>query len=183
MAKISNKPIIIPAGVTVTVENGVATVKSPKGELTVDILPGINLELGDNQVVVKKLNEEAQTKAYEGLIKSLLRNTFIGLTTGYQKTLKLVGTGYRVAAMGKGITLSVGFSHQVDMQPLAGVELKVEGQDTIVVSGYDKQKVGQMAANIREVRPPEPYKGKGIRYEDEIVRRKQGKAAASGGAK
>jgi large subunit ribosomal protein L6 len=178
MAKISNKPIIIPAGVNVVVEKEVVTIKGPKGELRVKMLPKLALEIGEGQVVVKQEDTFDQTKAFAGLIKSLLKNSFVGVTEGFSKTLKLVGTGYRVSSVGKGISLAVGFSHTVEVEPMLGVELKVEGQDTIVVSGYDKQAVGQMAANIRKVRPPEPYKGKGIRYVDEVVRRKQGKTAA-----
>jgi large subunit ribosomal protein L6 len=178
MAKISNKPIAIPSGVTVVVEDGAVRVKSSKGELVSQMLPGLKLEIGDDQLVVQMQNQQTQTKAFAGLLKALVRNSFVGLTTGFSKTLKLVGTGYRVSAQGKGISLAVGFSHTVEIVPPEGVELKVEGQDTIKVSGFDKQLVGQVAANIRKVRSPEPYKGKGIRYEDEVVRRKQGKTAA-----
>ena len=178
MAKISNKPIIIPAGVTAVVENGQVCIKGPKGELQVSLLPSLTVEIDNDQLTVKQADQQQQTKAFAGLIKALLRNSFIGVTQGYTKTLKLVGTGYRVSAQGKGISLAVGFSHTVEFMPPEGIELKVEGQDTIVVTGFDKQQVGQVAANIRKVRPPEPYKGKGIRYEDEVVRRKQGKTAA-----
>lgn len=178
MAKISSKPIIIPAGVTAAVENGQIVVKGPKGQLMVNLLPKISLDIQDNQVVVKRADDTNQSKAFMGLIKALLRNACLGVSDGYSKTLKLVGTGYRVAAAGKGISLAVGFSHPVEVFPPENITLTVTGQDTITVSGFDKQAVGQMAANIRAVRPPEPYKGKGIRYEDEIVRRKQGKAAA-----
>ncbi len=178
MAKISSKPIIIPAGVTAVVENGLITVKGPKGQSVINLLPKISLEFGDNEVVVKRADETSQAKAFMGLIKALLRNAFIGVSQGYTKTLKLVGTGYRVTASGKGVTLAVGYSHTVEMMPPADITFTVVGQDTIQVTGHDKQVVGQAAANIRSVRPPEPYKGKGIRYEDEIVRRKQGKAAS-----
>jgi len=178
MAKITNKPIIIPSGVTASVENGEVVIKGSKGSLKVTILPGIEVQLDADKLTVKQLNDENQTKAFVGLIKALIRNSIEGVTNGYTKTLKLVGTGYRVQAQGKGISLAVGFSHTVEFMPPEGVELAVEGQDTIKVSGFDKQQVGQVAANIRKVRPPEPYKGKGIRYEDEVVRRKQGKTAA-----
>ena len=178
MAKISNKPIIIPAGVTAAVENGEVKVKGPKGELAVQLLPKISVEITGNELVVRQKDDENQTKAFAGLIKALIRNHLKGVTDGYSKTLKLVGTGYRVAAQGSGVSLAVGFSHTVEFAPPAGITLKVEGQDTIIVSGFDKQQVGQVAANIRKIRPPEPYKGKGIRYEDEVVRRKQGKTAA-----
>ncbi len=178
MAKITNKPIIIPSGVTASVENGEVVIKGSKGSLKVTILPGIEVQLDADKLTVKQLNDENQTKAFVGLIKALIRNSIEGVTNGYTKTLKLVGTGYRVQAQGKCISLAVGFSHTVEFMPPEGVELAVEGQDTIKVSGFDKQQVGQVAANIRKVRPPEPYKGKGIRYEDEVVRRKQGKTAA-----
>lgn len=178
MAKISSKPIIIPAGVTAAVENGQIIVKGPKGQLMVNLLPKISLEINESNAVVKRADESSQSKAFMGLIKSLLRNAFIGVSEGYSKTLKLVGTGYRVAANGKGITLAVGFSHPVEIMPPENIAFTVVAQDTLKVSGFDKQVVGQVAANVRRVCPPEPYKGKGIRYEDEIVRRKQGKAAA-----
>ncbi len=178
MAKISNKPIIIPAGATAVVENGEVKVKGPKGELTVKLLPKISISIAEGQAVISRSDDSAQAKSFAGLIKALLRNAFEGVTTGYTRTLKLVGTGYRVTAQGKGISLAVGFSHTVEVTPPENITLTVEGQDTIKISGHDKQAVGQMAANIRKIRPPEPYKGKGIRYEDEIVRRKQGKTAA-----
>ncbi len=179
MAKISSKPIIIPSGVEIAVENGVVKIKGPKGQLTVQLLPKISLDIKDNQLVVQKADDSNQTRAFMGLIKSLLRNAFIGVTEGYSKTLKLVGTGYRVTSQGKGISLAVGFSHTVDFVPPENITLTVIGQDTIKISGYDKQAVGQVAANIRALRPPEPYKGKGIRYDGEIVRLKPGKAAAT----
>lgn len=160
------------------VENGQIIVKGPKGQSTINLLPKISLDLNDDKIVVKRADDSNQAKAFMGLIKALLRNAFVGVTEGYSKTLKLVGTGYRVASQGKGLNLAVGFSHTVDVQPPEGITFTVVGQDTIKISGYDKQVVGQVAANIRAIRPPEPYKGKGIRYEDEIVRRKQGKAAA-----
>ncbi|MCL2110368.1 50S ribosomal protein L6 [Microgenomates group bacterium] len=177
MAKISNKPITIPQGIAVSQEGQVLTVSNNKGKLTIDILSGIAVTINADSVVVSKLNDEDQTRAFEGLIKSLLKNAFIGLTDGYQKTLKLVGTGYRVAASGQGLTLNVGYSHPVEFQAPPNITLAIEGTNLIKVSGFDKQLVGQAAANIRALRPPEPYKGKGIRYEDEVVRRKAGKTA------
>ncbi|MDR0462736.1 MAG: 50S ribosomal protein L6, partial [Pseudomonadales bacterium] len=147
------------------------------GETKIALLPKIKVELGEGQLVVSKEAADNTTKAYEGLLKSLIRNALIGVSEGYSKTLKLVGTGYRVTAQGKGISLAVGFSHPVEMSAPEGITIAVEGQDTIKVSGHDKQQVGQVAADIRAVKKPEPYKGKGIRYEDEVVRRKPGKAA------
>ncbi|MBD3279092.1 MAG: 50S ribosomal protein L6 [Candidatus Pacebacteria bacterium] len=177
MSKIGKKPVDIVSGVTVQVEADQVVVKGPKGELTAPILPGIKVETKDNQVQVSPLNNQRQTRAYHGLVRSLIENHVIGVTKGYQKTLKLVGTGYRAKAAGQNVSVTVGFSHPVEIKPLTGVTLKVEGNDTIHVSGADKQAVGQMAAQIRAIRPPEPYKGKGIRYEDEVVSRKPGKTA------
>ena len=178
MAKISNKPIDIPAGVNCTLENNQVVIQNSKGQLRVDLHPGLQIDIKDNQLVVNQLNEIKATKAFAGLVKSLIKNAFVGLTDGYSKTLKLVGTGYRVAAAGKNLNLAVGFSHPVIFEAPANVTLVVEGTDTIKIAGFDKQLVGQVAANIRKIRPPEPYKGKGIRYEDEVVRKKAGKTAA-----
>lgn len=179
MAKIANKPISTPQEVKLELSSEAVTVTGPKGQLQVKTLPGVKVTITDAGVVVEGENQLQQTKAFVGLFKALLKNSLVGVTSGYSKTLKLVGTGYRVSAVGKNISLAVGFSHTVEIAAPAGIELKVEGQDTIKVSGFDKQAVGQFAANIRKVRPPEPYKGKGIRYENEVVRRKQGKAAAT----
>lgn len=178
MSRIGNTPITIPSGVTVTIAEGKVTVKGTKGELSVELLKGIKVEQKDDKIVVSRTNDERQTRAFHGLIRSLIENHVTGVTEGYKKTLKMVGTGYRVATKGAGITLSVGFSHPVDFSAPAGVSIKVEGNDTIHIEGIDKQAVGQVAANIRKIKPPEPYKGKGIRYEDEVVRKKAGKTAA-----
>lgn len=178
MSRIGRTPISIPQGVTVTATNDTVTVKGPKGELVTAVPKLITVTVAEGLVQVSRANDEKATKALHGLVRSLVNNTILGVTEGYKKTLKLVGTGYRVKAQGQGIQLSVGYSHPVDIAPVAGITLKVEGTDTIHIEGTDKQKVGQTAAEIRKVRPPEPYKGKGIRYEDEVVRRKQGKAAA-----
>ena len=178
MSRIGLKTISVPQGVTVTVDKVLVTVKGPKGQLTVDLLPGINVSVADGAIAITRKGEDKQTRAYHGLIRSLVHNSVFGVTQGYKKTLKLIGTGYRAKSQGVGIQLAVGFSHPVDVTPDVGITLKVDGTDTIHIEGIDKQAVGQMAANIRKIRPPEPYKGKGIRYEDEEVRRKQGKAAA-----
>ncbi len=178
MSRIGNKVIDIPSGVTVTVSGNEVVVKGAKGELKVGLMPAITVAVADNKVTVSRSNDERQTKAYHGLIRSLVNNCIIGVGQGYEKTLKLVGTGYRVAAKGAGVSLSLGFSHQVEVQPDPGITLAVEGQDTIYVRGIDKHAVGQQAANIRKLRPPEVYKGKGIRYHDEVVRKKAGKTAA-----
>ncbi len=178
MSKIGRKPVSIPSGVTLDVQTNQVVVKGPKGELTVVLHPGVTVTVEEGQILVGRTNNESQTKAFHGLIRSLLENQVEGVNTGFKKTLKLVGTGYRVSPKGQSISLAVGFSHPVVIDPLPGVKITPEGTDTIHIEGVDKQAVGQMAANIRKVRPPEPYKGKGIRYEDEVVRRKQGKAAA-----
>lgn len=178
MSRIGNKPITLPSTVTLTINDEKVIVRGSKGELSVDLLPGIKVEQKENQIVVSRSNDERQTRAFHGLIRSLIENHVDGVTKGYKKTLKMVGTGYRVASKGVGINLSVGFSHQVEFIPPKGVTLTVEGNDTIQIEGIDKQAVGQVAANIRKIKPPEPYKGKGIRYEDEVVKKKAGKTAA-----
>lgn len=179
MSRIGRTPIQIPEDVTVTIDDKQIVVKGPKGELTIPAKNGVKVLVEDNQVKVDRTNDRDQTRANHGLIRSLINNNIIGVTEGYQKTLKMVGTGYRVQAQGKDLNLQVGFSHDVSYQSPEEITLKVEGNDTIVVSGIDKQQVGQVAAEIRQVKPPEPYKGKGIRYEGEHVRRKQGKAAVA----
>lgn len=178
MSRIGKKRITIPSGVTVTIQDEGVEVSGSGNTLVVPRFKGISVDVEQDEIMVKRLNDEKQTKAFHGLQRSLLFNAVIGVSQGYKKTLKLIGTGYRVKAQGKGIELSVGFSHPVEVLAPNGITLTVEGNDTVVVSGSDKQSVGETAANIRKVRPPEPYKGKGIRYEDEVVRRKQGKAAA-----
>lgn len=178
MSKIGRTAISIPAGVTVTINNGAVTVKGPKGELTTQAFPKITVVVEDNEVKVGRQSEEREVKALHGLVRSLINNNIIGVTEGYSKTLKLIGTGYRVQAKGAGLALSVGFSHPVDVAETPGVKFVVKGNDTLVVEGIDKHMVGQVAANVRKIKPPEPYQGKGIRYVDEVVRRKQGKAAA-----
>lgn len=179
MSKIGRRPISIPSGVTVTVADGTVVVKGTKGELITPLVFGVNVQVTNDQILVTRRNDEKQTKANHGLIRSLLNNNVIGVTDGFKKVLKMVGTGYRVQKAGTGLKLQVGFSHDVTYSPLQDVTLDVEGNDTIIIMGINKQHVGQVAAEIHAIKPPEPYKGKGIRYQDEIIRRKQGKAAAS----
>ncbi len=176
MSKIGRTPIIKPANTTVTVQDNLVHIKGPKGEQKVEIATGIAIEIESERILVSRKNELRQTKANHGLVRSLLQNAILGVTEGYSKVLKLVGTGYRAQAQGQGLQLALGFSHPVIVSAIPGITFKVENQDTITVSGIDKQSVGQVAANIRALRPPEPYQGKGIRYADEEVRRKQGKA-------
>lgn len=178
MSRIGRKAITLPSGVTVEVKANEVIVKGPKGQLTSPLFENITVTVADGEVIVGRTAEDGQVKAYHGLVRSLVNNNITGVQGDYKKTLKLVGTGYRATQKGKDINLSLGFSHPVIFEAPAGITLKVEGTDTIYVTGIDKQAVGQVAANIRKIKPPEPYKGKGIRYEDEVVRRKQGKAAA-----
>lgn len=178
MSKIGRKPLALPTGVTLTTQGAEIVVKGTKGELKAPLFPHILIAVADGEVRVTRDSEDRQTKAFHGLTRSLIENHIEGVTKGFKKTLKLVGTGYRVTTKGAGISLALGFSHPVDVKPPQGVKLSIDGNDTIFVEGIDKQAVGQAAADIRALKPPEPYKGKGIRYEDEIVRRKQGKAAA-----
>lgn len=178
MSRIGNTAITIPSGVTVTQTGEMISVKGPKGELQVHVESGVSVVMENESIKVSRSNNENQTKAFHGLVRSLLNNAVTGVTTGYRKTLQLVGTGYRAAARGQGLTLSLGFSHPVIVEAVPGVTFTLEGNDVIHIDGIDRQKVGQVAADIRKVRPPEPYKGKGIRYQDEVVRRKAGKTAA-----
>lgn len=179
MSKIGKKFIPLASGVSVEVANNKVTVKGPKGVLEVDVPKGITVKLEDNLVKVERKNNQRQTKAFHGLVRSLINNAVIGVSEGYKKTLKLVGTGYRVAAKGKNLSLSVGYSHTVEFTPPEEVSVKVEGNDTIIVEGIDKQLVGEVAANIRKIKPPDAYKGKGIRYEDEVVHTKPGKTTSA----
>ncbi len=179
MSRIGKKTISVPSGVTVTVQPTQVTVAGPKGSLVAPLFEGITVAVADALVTVSRTNEEIQTRAYHGLVRSLIACNIKGVTEGYKKTLKLVGTGYRVTQKGAGLSLAVGYSHPVDVAAMPGITLKVEGNDTIAIDGIDKQLVGQVAADIRAIRPPEPYKGKGVRYENEVVKTKPGKTAAS----
>jgi large subunit ribosomal protein L6 len=176
MSRIGRLPIDIPSGVTVTAENGVIAVKGPKGELSLTVASPIEVAIADNQVVVTRPNDERLSRSLHGLTRTLISNQIIGVTEGYTKGLEVVGTGYRVAAKGESLEFALGYSHSITVDPPAGISFTVEGQNKILVSGIDKQAVGEVAANIRKLRKPEPYKGKGIRYAGEVVRRKAGKA-------
>lgn len=178
MSRIGRKPVALTTGVKAEVVNGQVVIRGAKGELKVAIPAGVEVKIEDNNVVVSALNQENQTKAFHGLVRSLVENANEGVSTGFKKTLKMIGTGYRVATKGAGIELAVGFSHKVEVQPKPGIKFTIEGQDTIHIEGIDKQTVGQQAAEVRAIKPPEPYLGKGIRYENEEVIRKQGKTAA-----
>jgi large subunit ribosomal protein L6 len=178
MSRIGRKPVELLDGAKAEVVASEVVVRGPKGELKVSIPAGIEVKIEENQVVVEAKDAERQTKANHGLVRSLISNCVEGVTKGYKKTLKLVGTGYRATNKGAGIELAVGLSHKVEVKPRAGIKLTLEGNDTIHIEGIDKQVVGQQAAEIRAIKPPEPYLGKGIRYEDEVIIKKQGKTAA-----
>ncbi|WP_166877078.1 MULTISPECIES: 50S ribosomal protein L6 [unclassified Salinibacterium] len=176
MSRIGRLPIPIPSGVDVKVDGSVVTVKGPKGELTLTAANPIEVKIEDGQVLVTRPNDERESRSLHGLTRTLIANQIIGVTEGYTKGLEVVGTGYRVAAKGSSLELALGFSHSVTVEPPAGISFTVEGNNKITVSGIDKQAVGEAAANIRKIRKPEPYKGKGVRYAGEVVRRKAGKA-------
>lgn len=175
MSRIGKLPIDVPAGVTITVDSDVITVKGPKGELTVPHLSDVTVSLEGTQAIVTRKDDERIAKAQHGLQRALLNNAVIGITKGYEKKLEVNGVGFRVSGGGKEIEMLLGFSHPVKYKAKDGISLLVEKM-TITVSGIDKQAVGQVAAEIRSIKKPEPYKGKGIKYSDEIVRRKAGKA-------
>ena len=178
MSRIGKKPIDVPAGVTVKVENNLVTVKGPKGELQRQIHHSMKVTLANGVITVERPDDEKENRELHGLSRTLIHNMVEGVTNGFSKTLEIQGVGYRAAKQGKNINFTLGFSHPVVMEPPAGITFDVPQPNKIVVSGSDKEKVGAVAAEIRNLRPPEPYKGKGIRYEGEHVRRKVGKAGA-----
>ena len=176
MSRIGRMPIAIPAGVTVSVaENNKVTVKGPKGTLERVLSDKMTIKVEGAQVVVSRPNDTKQMKSLHGLTRTLINNMVIGVTQGYEKVLEINGVGYRAAKQGKVLNLTLGYSHPVNMEDPEGIEVVVEGQNKITVKGIDKEKVGQYAAEIRDKRRPEPYKGKGIKYADEVIRRKEGK--------
>ena len=175
MSRIGRLPIAIPAGVTVEIaENNVVTVKGPKGTLTKELPVEMEIKVEDGHVVVARPNDLKKMKSLHGLTRSLIHNMVVGVSEGYTKTLEVNGVGYRAAKQGKKLTLNLGYSHPVEMEDPEGLESTVDG-NKIIVSGISKEKVGQYAAEIRDKRRPEPYKGKGIKYVDEVIRRKVGK--------
>jgi len=176
MSRVGRLPVVIPQGVTVTVsDDNLVTVKGPKGTLTKQMSKKINIAVEDGKVVVTRPNDEKEIRALHGLTRALIKNMVVGVTEEYQKTLELVGVGYRAAKQGKKLVLTVGYSHPVEIDAVEGIEFDVPAANQIVVKGIDKELVGQVAARIRSVREPEPYKGKGIKYIDEVIRRKEGK--------
>lgn len=180
MSRIGNQPIIIPGGVTLSLSDNVAIVNGPKGQMQLMIPEHIAVAVKDNEVTVKNNGKMTQTRALHGLIRALLANIISGVSTGWTKTMQLVGVGYRAETDGKKLTLQVGFSHPVEVKEITGITFKVAGND-VIISGFDKQLVGETAAKIRRIKPPEVYKGKGIRYKNEIIRKKPGKAAKTAG--
>lgn len=180
MSRIGSLPIQIPVGVLVLKTGSTLVVKGPKGELKMEVEPAISLDISEEVVSFKRKNDQKKVRALHGLTRALVANMVLGVTDGWSKKLELVGVGYRAASDGKKLTLSVGFSHPVEMEAPGGVEFAVFDNTKITISGINKELVGQVAANVRAIRPPEPYKGKGIRMTGEYIRRKAGKAGKVG---
>lgn len=178
MSRIGNQPIAIPSGVDITLDGHTLTVKGPKGTLSHQLPESMQVEVAADEVKVTRPSDDKEHKSLHGLTRSLINNMVIGVTEGYSKTLEIVGVGYRAAVKGKNLNLTLGFSHPVVMEPPAGIEFETPEPTKIIVKGADKEVVGQVAAEIRDWRKPEPYKGKGVRYEGEHVRRKAGKTGA-----
>jgi large subunit ribosomal protein L6 len=176
MSRIGRLPIPVPGGVEVKVDGQAVTVKGPKGELSHTVAEPIGVKLEDGTVTVDRPNDENTVRALHGLTRSLINNMVVGVTEGYSKTLEIVGVGYRVQAKGSNLEFSLGYSHPVKVEAPEGISFKVERPTLFTVEGIDKQKVGEVAANIRKLRKPDPYKGKGVRYQGEQIRRKVGKA-------
>ncbi len=177
MSRVGKKPVPVPNGVTVTIDNGTVTVKGPKGTLTKDFNKDLTIKQENNEILVERPNDMPPVRSLHGTTRALIANMIIGVSEGFAKSLELIGVGYRVAAKGKGLTLSLGYSHPIEIDPIDGIDFKIEGNNKITVEGIEKEVVGQVAANIRAKRPPEPYKGKGVKYSDEVIRRKEGKKA------
>lgn len=178
MSRIGKVPIPVPKNVTVTLEKNEARVKGPKGELSLTIPPRVSVKQEEGELRVERHGDDKQAKAFHGLVQRMLTNMVVGVTDGFKKELEISGVGYRANMEGNRLNLLVGKSHPVFLEAPDGITFEVPKPTTVIVSGYDKQQVGQVAAQIRSVRPPEPYKGKGIRYSDEVIRRKAGKSAS-----
>ena len=179
MSRIGRQPISIPAGVTVTIEEGnVVTVKGPKGELKQALRPEMIIKQEGSELTVARPSEDKLHRSLHGMTRSLLHNMVVGVTEGYKKELEVNGVGYRAAKEGKNLVMNLGYSHQVIVPEIDGITIEVPAPNRIVIQGCDKQAVGQFAAEVREKRPPEPYKGKGIKYANEVIRRKVGKTGA-----
>ena len=180
MSRIGRQPIAVPAGVEVKIDGSTVTVKGPKGTLTRTVHNNMKVELNGAEVTVTRPDETNLNKSLHGLTRTLIANMVKGVTEGYSKELEINGVGYRAQKQGKDLVMNIGYSHQVTMSEIEGITIDVPAPNKIVISGPDKQKVGQFAAEVREKRPPEPYKGKGIKYVDEQIRRKEGKAGKGG---
>ncbi|MCQ2476752.1 MAG: 50S ribosomal protein L6 [Clostridia bacterium] len=180
MSRIGRMPIVIPAGVDVTVEGNLVTAKGPKGTLSCNIHPNITVEKDGNTIKVTRPNDDKENRSLHGLSRTLIANMITGVNETFKKELEINGIGYRAEAKGNVLTMKIGYSHDVVMTAPEGVNVEVQNNTKIIISGADKQKVGQFAANVREKRPPEPYKGKGIKYAEEHIRRKEGKAGKGG---
>lgn len=178
MSRIGKAPVPVPAGVTVDVKSNNVAVKGPKGNLSINLRPEVKVKVEGNEAIVELSGAGGarEARAYHGLTRALINNMVVGVTQGFEKKLEIVGVGWNAKAQGKKVTLNIGFCHPVDVTMVEGVTVETPGPNQIVLSGPDRQAVGQMAAQIRAVRKPEPYKGKGIRYHDEVVRRKAGKS-------
>lgn len=175
MSRIGKKPVEIPSGVTVTLNGHTVTVKGPKGELTRTFHSDIEIKVEDNVVNVSRPSDDKNHRSLHGTTRAIIANMIEGVSKGFERNLELIGVGYRAQKQGKKLVLNVGYSHPVEIEPEEGIEIEVPANTKITIKGTDKERVGALAANIRDVRPPEPYKGKGIRYEGENVRRKEGK--------
>jgi large subunit ribosomal protein L6 len=179
MSRIGGRPVEVRKGVEVRVSGSAVEVKGPKGALTLDVHPEMQVEVSDGQVNVRRPTDQSRHRSLHGLTRSLIQNMVIGVTDGFSRKLEIQGVGYRAEKRGKGIMLHLGFSHPVEFPAPQGIDIEVPSQTEVVVAGMDKQLVGQVAAEIRSIRPPEPYKGKGVRYAGEQVRRKAGKTAGA----
>ena len=176
MSRIGKKPVAIPSGVTASIDNGLLSVKGPKGTLTLGLSDLVSYKLEDGQISVQPANDSKDARSHWGMQRTLVANLVTGVTDGYTKVLEITGVGYRANAQGRKLKLQLGYSHDVDFDVPEGIEVKTPDNTTVEISGIDKQKVGQVAAEIRRWRKPEPYKGKGIKYQGEVIRRKAGKA-------
>jgi len=180
MSRIGKQPITLPKGVDVSIANDLVTVKGPKGQLQVKLLPGVSAAVENGSINITRANDERETRSFHGLVRALLANATTGVSEGWSKQLEIVGIGYRAENQGKSVIFNLGYSHPIDFAVPDGIEIDVEAKaNKITVKGIDRQQVGQIAAEIRGLRPPEPYKGKGVRYSDERVRTKAGKQGAT----
>ena len=179
MSRIGRKPIAIPAGVEVKLDANVITVKGAKGTLTQEFHPDMKVSVNGAEIIVERPSDVKEHRALHGLTRTLIANMVEGVTNGFKKQLEISGVGYRAQLQGKKLVMNLGYSHMVEVDPIDGITIEVPGANTVVISGADKQLVGQFAADLRAKRPPEPYKGAGIRYADEVIKRKEGKAGKS----